>query len=100
MRKLAWFLIVSSVLAVIAEFIGWRLPTISWAFNLSHEGERWGIDIGGKEKLFISLFGFFIAIMGIALGLLLLKKFAKGIEMLPTTLRRIERFRSNKRGLI
>lgn len=100
MRKIAWFLIISSILATVAEFFGWKLPTISWAFNLSHEGGLWGVEMGETEKSIFPWFGYFMAFVGVGVGVLIMNKFGKGIQMLPTTLRRIERFKSNKRGLI
>lgn len=87
-RKTAYFLIISSVLAVFAELIQWTLPTISWAFNATHEG---GV---------FAWFGYVVALIGIVAGVLMLKSFPKNAVLLPTTLRRIQRFKSNRRGLI
>jgi microcin C transport system permease protein len=96
-RKIAYFLIISSVLAVIAELIQWTLPTISWAFNASYDGfGKVDLDDGGV----FAWFGYLVALLGIGVGVLILKSFDKNAVLLPTTMRRIERFKANKRGLI
>lgn len=100
MRKFAWFLIISSVIASVAEMLKLKFPTISWAFNLAHEKAGLHSVMGaGEDAWRLAWFGYFVAVLGIVAGLLILSKHQEG-GMLPTTKRRIERFRANRRGLI
>lgn len=96
-RKLAYFLIGSSVLAILAELIKWHLPTLSWAFNASYDGLG---SIVSESGYVFPLFGYLVAFAGIGVGVWILTNVSKDAVVLPTTLRRIQRFKDNKRGLI
>lgn len=103
MRKLAWFLIISSVLAALAELFKMHLPTISWAFNACYNTDFLSSNLknsDGQIVYKIAWFGYLVSLIGIGLGVFFLKEFPAGREMLPVTKRRIRRFVDNKRGFI
>jgi len=101
MRKIGWFFIISSVMAILAELFGLKLPTISWAFNMSYDTSflrtEWQ---SGDDVAVFAWFGYLVAVIGIVVGILMLVRFPKGAVALPTTLRRIQRFKANKRGYL
>jgi len=96
-RKFAYFLIISSLVAIVAELFQFTLPTMSWAFNVSHDG--FGKMDLENDRVF-AWFGYLVAVLGIVAGVFILRKIPKDVVLLPTTQRRIQRFKANKRGLI
>ncbi len=101
MRKVAWFILVSSVLATLAELFGNHLPTISWAYNLSHDTSWLHSSHGeGLEKEIVPVFGYLISAIGLALAVFMFVRIPAGREMLPTTKVRLQRFKSNTRGFV
>jgi microcin C transport system permease protein len=101
MRKVAWFILVASVLAAIAEVFGLHLPTMSWAYDLSHKVSWLQSEIGTAESLVKFVwFGYAMSVVGIAVAVLLLIKNPVGKEMLPSTKVRLNRFKSNTRGYV
>ncbi len=97
MRKIGWFFIISSVLAIIAELFYLKFPTFSWAFNMAYDNANLRTTNNADGWTF-AWFGYVVALIGILLGVLILMKFARGALLMPTTLRRIQRFKASKRG--
>ncbi|SHJ78641.1 microcin C transport system permease protein [Rubritalea squalenifaciens DSM 18772] len=101
MRKIAWFLIIISVLSAIAEPLGLKLPTVSWAFNTCYNTDFLMATFGEGESAYkFAWFGYLVSLVGIAVAVFLLIEFPKGKELLPTTKRRIQRFKDNTRGMV
>lgn len=101
MRKLAWFLIISSLLAALAEWFHFHLPTISWAYNASHAADYLRTELVNGEVVYqLAWFGYAMSLLGLIVGGCMLVKYPVGWEMLPRTKRRLERFKSNRRGVI
>lgn len=98
MRILAWFIIVSSFAAFVAECVGWHLPSVSWAYNLSY-GIGW-LHSRGEGDSIAPWFGYFVSIFSFLLGFLLLWQFPKSRKMSPLARRRFERFFSIRRGAV
>lgn len=101
MRKVAWFILVASVIAAIAEVIGLHLPTVSWAYTLSSKVSWLHSEVGAGESLekFV-WFGHAMSIVGIAVAVLILIINPVGKELLPSTKIRLSRFKSNTRGYV
>ena len=99
MRKVAWLLLVTSVLAAIAELCGMHLPTISWAYNLSHK-TNWLQSTRGTEAELVAWFGYLISVLGLLIAAVLLVRIPAGRQILPTTKVRLQRFKSNTRGFV
>ena len=97
MRNLGKFLFGASLLALVAEWLSFKLPTISWAFNLSRDVDYLGAK--GADGVF-PWFGYGMVLVGLGLAVFLLIAFPKGKEMLPVTKRRIERFKQSRRGYV
>ena len=101
MRKAAWLLIIGSVLAIIAEFSGGTLPSISWAYDLSHETSYLHSKSGeGIDATKVAWFGHLISVIGFVIAAYILTTVPKGREMLPSTKTRLKRFKSNSRGYV
>ncbi len=103
MRKIGWFFIISSILAMVAEYFYLKFPTISWAFNMAYDNANLRTVFkttsdAGVDSWTFAWFGYFVAVVGILLGVYFLRAFPKGAVVLPTTLRRIQRFKESKRG--
>ena len=79
---------------------GLKLPTLRWGFDVSRELSwlhwTWGTS-GGGEYVF-PWFGWLCVLVFLACGVVLLVKFPRGFQFTPITQRRIDRFRSIKRG--
>ena len=84
-----------SVLAGVGEIYSLSLPTLRWGFNVSREIEwlRWGADEGA-----FLWFGWLGVLLGLVFGVVMLRTFRRGFVFTPITQRRIDRFRSIKRG--
>lgn len=101
MRKVAWFILVASVVAAIAEMVGLHLPTVSWAYTLSGKTSYLHSEIGAGESLSKFVwFGYAMSVVGVAVAVLLLVRNPAGKEMLPSTKVRLNRFKSNTRGYV
>ncbi|MEO1856791.1 MAG: ABC transporter permease subunit [Rubritalea sp.] len=101
MRKVAWFILVSSILATVAELCGMHLPSISWAYNLSHK-TSWLHSASGDGAMAgkVAWFGYIVSVIGVALSALILARVPAGRPMLPTTKVRLQRFKANTRGFV
>lgn len=60
----------------------------------------WFWEMAGGEIYKFAWFGYAVSLIGVLLGIFLLIKYPKGREMLPTTKRRLERFKANRRGMV
>lgn len=101
MRKVAWLLIVGSVLATLAELCELHLPSLSWAYNLSHKVSFLHSAVGeGSDVSKLAWFGYVASVVGLIIGALILVRVPAGRKMLPTTKVRLQRFKSNTRGYI
>jgi len=78
-RKLAILFIFFGALAGIGWNLGWDLPTLSWFYDSSES------------------FGYLCSAVSVVIGVLMLTS-KKNFAFKPMTLRRIERFKSIKRG--
>ena len=97
MRNLGKFLIGASFIALVMEFLSFKVPTISWAFNLSRDVSYLGSKTTDGV---VPWFGYLVAVLGIAVGVYLHFTVPKGKEMLPVTQRRIQRFKESRRGYV
>ena len=95
LRKIGWIWLLGSVFAGLGEVLGLSLPTLRWGFNVSREIE-W-LHWGSGEGAFL-WFGWLGVLLGLAFGVMLLWKFPRDFAFTPITQRRIDRFRSIKRG--
>jgi len=105
MRKLAWFLVIVAAVAMLGEALALQLPTLRWPFNVSREMSILNIDGFKAKNNFISdgifpLFGWVFSVVVLAAGVFILKMCPKGVQPLPTTVRRIKRFKEARRGYI
>lgn len=94
-RKIAWLLIIGALLASVGELFSLKLPTLRWGFDVSRE-LSW-LHIGSGDSPFL-WFGWFVTLCLLLCGICLLCKFPRGSQFTPITQRRIDRFRSIKRG--
>lgn len=95
LKKTGWFLIFCSVLGTIGELRKIDFPTVRFPFTLSR---NIGILNAGTGDGAFPWFGWLLTILTLAAGLWLAIHFAHGARFTPITLRRIERFKSIKRG--
>lgn len=93
-RKIAWVLLVGCGLALCAEWCGYKLPTLSWAYDASYESSALRSEGG------LPWFGHLVTGIGVALAIWILKSFPAGKPMTPANKRRLERFMSIPRGYI
>lgn len=94
-RKIAWLLIVGAVLASAGELLSLKLPTLRWAFDVSREMD-W-LNWGAGDRPF-PWFGWLSVLVSLVCGVVLLIRFPRDFHFTPITQRRIDRFRSIKRG--
>ena len=94
-RKIGWLLILGAILSSAGELLSLQLPTLRWSFEVSRELD-W-LNWGGGDRPFL-WFGWLSVIVFLACGIMLLIKFPKDFLFTPITQRRIDRFRSIKRG--
>lgn len=96
---IGFFLIASAILSVVAEKSGLKLPTISWGYNLASSTE--GLSMPDGLEWLKNVFGQAGEITAVIMGLfgvfLIISRMNRGLPN-PMTLRKIERFKSIKRG--
>ena len=118
-RILGLVFILGAVGAVVGEFMGLKLPTVSWGFELSRNVEFFrfqtegGSSFGGlmyslaqwlNERVGLSnangllWFGWLTAAMALWFGVYLLKTFWRPESLTPLTQRRLDRFKQIRRG--
>lgn len=90
-------LVVASVLSVVADNAGLKLPTISWGYNFSRSAGELNLPFDFLEYL-VSNAGIITATILLLVGLFLIfSKLTSGPPN-PVTLRKIQRFKAIKRG--
>ena len=89
--------ILGSLGAAVGEFFGLNLPTLSWGFEMSRSVDwlRWQPAGGGDV---IPWFGWLGTGVAFVFGLWVLIRFSREGALTPITVRKIERFKSIKRG--
>jgi len=98
LRFLSWILLLGPVLGAVGELMKIEFPTVRFPFNLSREIKALGIDQGDGQVF--PWFGWLITVLVFAIGLRMVFKFKKGHAFTPITERRIERFKSIRRGYV
>ncbi|MGB1873444.1 MAG: ABC transporter permease subunit [Akkermansiaceae bacterium] len=95
LRKIGWIWLLGSLMAGLGELLSLSLPTLRWGFEVSREIAwlHWGDEQGG-----FLWFGWLGVLLGVGFGVMLLKKFPRGFTFTPITQRRLDRFKSIKRG--
>ncbi len=94
-RKIGWLLTLGGIISCLGELFLLKLPTLRWPFDVSRE-LNW-LNWGDPDAPFL-WFGWLAALLMILCGVLLLIKFPRDFQFTPITQRRIDRFRSIKRG--
>jgi microcin C transport system permease protein len=90
-----WFLIFAAALGSLGELCKLEFPTVRFPFTLSREVNS--LHFGMGDDLF-PWFGWLGMALLFGAGLWLVIRFAKGVHFTPITLRRMQRFKSIKRG--
>ena len=88
--------LVGAFLGALGELISVEFPTVRFPFTLSREIGFLHVDLAGGETF--PWFGWFAMAFFLGVGVFIERGFAKGFCFTPITLRRIERFKSIKRG--
>jgi len=90
-------MMVSAVLSFVVEKLGLRLPTISWGFNFSRSAGELNLPLDALQWL-VEQAGVITAVIVFLAGLwLVISKLTSGPPN-PVTVRKIQRFKSIKRG--
>jgi len=87
LRSLGWLFLLGSLCGVAGEIFALELPTVRFPFNLSRE-------LNVPSLGWIATSGAFLV------GIFLLTKFRRGFVFTPITERRLQRFRSIRRGRV
>lgn len=98
-RKIGWIMVFGAILSSFGEWFSLKLPTLRWAFEVSREMGwlNWNFGTAADEMIF-PWFGWVNVLVSLVAGIALLFKFSKDFQFTPITQRRIDRFRSIKRG--
>lgn len=105
MRKFGWFLVVVAVLAMLGEAFALQLPTLRWPFNTAREMPFLSMGGIGWDNNFVSdglfpWFGWVFCLFVLGGGITLLCLIPAGRVALPVAVRRLQRFKSVRRGYI
>jgi len=105
MRKFGWFLIVIGVVAMLGEAFALQLPTLRWPFNTARETPFLSVSGVAWDNHFVSdglfpLFGWVFCLLLVGVGITILWVVPSGRAMLPVAVRRLERFKSSRRGYV
>ncbi|MFT4547554.1 MAG: microcin C transport system permease protein [Verrucomicrobiales bacterium] len=95
LKKTGWFLIFCAVLGTVGELCKIDFPTVRFPFSVSR---NIGILHAGTGDGALPWFGWLLTILTLLAGVWMSIHFAHGARFTPITLRRIERFKSIKRG--
>jgi microcin C transport system permease protein len=98
LKAIGGILMCGAVCAGIGEWTGLNLPTLEWGFELSRNVKVFGELGWGELKLQFPWFGWLLTVISFFLGLYILIKFSREGALTPITVRKIERFKSIKRG--
>ena len=99
---LALLIIGAALLGSVAELFGWLIPTISWPFTVSREIEL--LSLPEKYMPLLAAdgrfhwFGWAVMLIAVLVGIYLLLRSAKSFRLPPVMHKRIQRFRSLRRG--
>ena len=85
-----------ALLGALGEMLSIELPTVRFPFSLSREIGFLHIDLESGNTF--PWFGWLSTIVFLGIGVFIELTFAKGFRFTPITLRRIERFKTIKRG--
>ena len=94
LKRFGWFLIFCATLGAIGEIAKLEFPTVRFPFTLSR---NIGILHIGDDASF-AWFGWLITLGVLLIGIWMSIRFKNGANFTPITMRRIERFKSIKRG--
>ncbi len=85
--------------SAVGELCGLKLPTLRWGFETSREIAwlHWNLGTMADARI-IPWFGWVCVLLSVVMGLTLLIRFPRDFQFTPITQRRIDRFRSIKRG--
>jgi microcin C transport system permease protein len=97
LRIFGWLLIVGAVLGALGELLGLEFPTVRFPFAISRD-LGWLHFSGEGNTVGFLWFGWLYTLIAFGVGLVLVIRFAKGVRFTPLMERRIERFKSIKRG--
>jgi microcin C transport system permease protein len=90
-------MIVAAILSVLAEWKECKLPTISWGYNFSRSAGELNLPLDSLQWL-VKNVGHLTAVVLLLVGIwLVVSKLTSG-QPNPVTLRKIQRFKSIKRG--
>lgn len=96
LRLFGWILIVGALLGAVGQWFGFQFPTVRFPFTLSEQIGFLHLELDGGEKF--PWFGWLATFSFLAFGLWIALFFSKKFRLTPITARRIERFKSIKRG--
>ena len=96
LRFIGRLFLFGAFLGALGEWLSIEFPTVRFPFTLSREIGflHFNFEDGGV----FPWFGWLVTILFLGLGLFIELIFARGFRFTPITLRRIERFKSIKRG--
>ncbi|MBG30000.1 MAG: hypothetical protein CMI31_08370 [Opitutae bacterium] len=96
LRLIGRLFLLGSLLGALGEWLEIEFPTVRFPFTLSREIGFLHFDLEGGGVF--PWFGWLVTILFLVLGFFTERMFVKGFSFTPITLRRIERFKSIKRG--
>lgn len=109
-RKFGWILTITAILAMIGEALALQLPTLRWPFNTARSISWQSIQgVNLKDGSIFSNFisdgkfpwaGWVFCSIVLTAGILLLRAYPAGGDPLPLVRRRIQRFKSVRRGYV
>ncbi len=97
LKPFAWLLVAGAVLGGAGELLALEFPTARFPFTLSREI---GWMHSGEGDGVFPWFGWAVAAAWLVIGVSLLLRFRRGIQFKPITQRRIQRFKSIRRGYV
>ncbi|MEG0143741.1 MAG: ABC transporter permease subunit [Akkermansia sp.] len=106
-RKIAYLLLIFSLLATIGELCGLLLPTLSWPFTVSREMNMLNASWGTSDSATIFLpqgkflwFGWVCVLVMMLTAIWILTREQTRFHLTPIMARRIARFKTIKRGYV
>jgi len=96
LRVFGWILVLGAVLGAVGQWYELQFPTVRFPFTLSEQIGFLNVGLEGGEKF--PWLGWSVTISFLALGLWIALFFSKNFRLTPITARRVERFKSIKRG--
>ena len=96
LRLIGRIFLLGALLGMLGELFSIELPTVRFPFSTSREIGFLHTDLTGGEVF--PWFGWLLSLLFLSVGIFSEVSFLRGFSFTPITLRRIERFRSIKRG--